>query len=422
MKPLPGSGGPGFKSAGAAATAYAPPAAAAPAATTYAPPAAAAPAPVANAAASGSTWDSLAASKPMKPLPGSGGPGFKASSGFPAAAVAAAPVAAAPAPTQEVFAFSEAAPTSGSVWETLKQSKRMKPLPGSTGAGFKASSAANTYSPPAAAAAPVAAAPVAAAPVVSSLSGEGSSVAAGSVWAGLASSKPMKPLPGSTGPGFKTSAGFQATAPPAAAAPVAAAAPTASSLSSEGSSVSSGSVWAALASSKPMKPLPGSAGPGFKTSAGFQTTAPPAAAAAPVAAAAPAAGSSGFAIGSSPVASGNVWDVLRDSKQMKPLKPAGASGNPYFAALGGSSDVSVVEKQALVNDAFAGMMKDIKSLQSDMQIQVSAIDELRDGITALEVLVNDLQGTLEAVLDERDDLRRQLAAAKSELERLYSKV
>jgi len=90
--------------------------------------------------------------------------------------------------------------------------------------------------------------------------------------------------------------------------------------------------------------------------------------------------------------------------------------------LGGSSDVSVVEKQALVNDAFAGMMKDIKSLQSDMQIQVSAIDELRDGITALEVLVNDLQGTLEAVLDERDDLRRQLAAAKSELERLYSKV
>merc|ERR1712127_733672 len=244
---------------------------------------------------------------------------------------------------------------SGSVWETLKQSKRMKPLPGSTGAGFKASSAANTYSPPAAAAAPVAAAPV-----VSSLSGEGSSVATGSVWAGLASSKPMKPLPGSTGPGFKTSAGFQATAPAAAAAPVAAAAP--------------------------------------------------------------AAGSSGFAIGSSPVASGNVWDVLRDSKQMKPLKPAGASGNPYFAALGGSSDVSVVEKQALVNDAFAGMMKDIKSLQSDMQIQVSAIDELRDGITALEVLVNDLQGTLEAVLDERDDLRRQLAAAKSELERLYSKV
>ena len=126
MKPLPGSGGPGFKSAGAAATAYAPPAPAAPAATTYAPPAAAAPAPVANAAASGSTWDSLAASKPMKPLPGSGGPGFKASSGFPAAAAAAAPVAAAPAPTQEVFAFSEAAPTSGSVWETLKQSKRMK--------------------------------------------------------------------------------------------------------------------------------------------------------------------------------------------------------------------------------------------------------------------------------------------------------
>ena len=41
---------------------------------------------------------------------------------------------------------------------------------------------------------------------------------------------------------------------------------------------------------------------------------------------------------------------------------------------------------------------------------------------AAKVLVNDLQGTLEAVPDERDDFRRPLPAAKSELERLYSKV
>ena len=61
--------------------------------------------------------------------------------------------------------------------------------------GFK--SGASSYTPPPAAAAPVAAAPAAAAPV-SSVSG-GSSVASGSVWASLAGSQQMKPLPGSQG-------------------------------------------------------------------------------------------------------------------------------------------------------------------------------------------------------------------------------
>ena len=59
--------------------------------------------------------------------------------------------------------------------------------------GFQSGSSG--YTPPPAA--PVAAAPVAAAPV-SSLSG-GSSVASGSVWASLAGSQQMKPLPGSQG-------------------------------------------------------------------------------------------------------------------------------------------------------------------------------------------------------------------------------
>lgn len=119
-----------------------------------------------------------------------------------------------------------------------------------------------------------------------------------------------------------------------------------------------------------MKPLPGTSGPGFKTTA----------------------------------------------------TPGTPGANTFVATLGGTSSVSIGEKQALVNDAFAGMMKDIKSLQQDMKIQVEAIDELRDGIAALEILVNDLQETLEAVLDERDDLRRQLAAAKAELERLYARA
>ena len=56
--------------------------------------------------------------------------------------------------------------------------------------GFKSGS--SSYTPPPAAAAPVAAAPV------SSVS-EGSSVASGSVWASLAGSQQMKPLPGTQG-------------------------------------------------------------------------------------------------------------------------------------------------------------------------------------------------------------------------------
>jgi len=300
MKPLPGSGGSGFgytPAAAAPAPAAPAPVAAAPAPVAAAPadpfaaalaaynqaatPAAPAPAaPVTPAftegssVASGSVWASLAGSQQMKPLPGSSGAGFKTSSSAPAysAPVAAAPVAAAPAPVAPVSSVSGGSSVaSGSVWASLAGSQQMKPLPGSQGPGFK--SGASSYTPPPAAAAPVAAAPV------SSLSG-GSSVASGSVWASLAGSQQMKPLPGSQGSGFQSGSSSY-TPPPAAAAPVAAAPVAAAPVSSlsGGSSVASGSVWASLAGSQQMKPLPGSQGSGFKASSSAPSfSAPPAAA------------------------------------------------------------------------------------------------------------------------------------------------
>jgi len=428
MKPLPGSGGSGMGYAppsAAPAPAVEAPAAPAPAAAdpyaaalaSYSQAAApAAPAPVApvtpaftegSSVASGSVWASLAGSQQMKPLPGSGGSGFKASSStFAAPSFATA--------TPETSTYSAPAPAStggssvasGSVWESLAGSQSMKPLPGSSGPGFQASSSTPAYSAPA----PVAPAPVAAAPA----SSVGSSVASGSVWASLAESKSMKPLPGSSGPGFQASSGTPAYSAPA---PVAPAPVAAAPVSSVGSSVASGSVWENLAGSQRMKPLPGSSGPGFQ--AGSSSYTPPAVASAPVAAAPVPVAAAPVSSVESSVASGSVWASLAESKRMKPLP--GSTG-PGFKVKNLSEAVSAsatyAEAETILSTEMDEMMNEIRLLQQDMQLQADEVDALRDRIVRLEDLVGDLQKNLEAVLDERDSLRAQLAAVKTELSRL----
>lgn len=93
-----------------------------------------------SSVASGNVWSNLNGSQRMKPLPGSGGSGFKAAtSSAPTGNTPPAPVSAPPEASSVA---------SGSVWSNLSGSQRMKPLPGSVGPGFQASSSAPAYSAP----------------------------------------------------------------------------------------------------------------------------------------------------------------------------------------------------------------------------------------------------------------------------------
>jgi len=89
-----------------------------------------------------------------------------------------------------------------------------------------------------------------------------------------------------------------------------------------GSSVATGSVWDRLAGTERMKPLKpaGNSGNSYFDNMG---STPVTAVVAPVESA-PAATSI------TSVASGSVWDRLAGTQRMKPLKPAGNSGNNYF--------------------------------------------------------------------------------------------
>eukprot|EP00815_Leptocylindrus_aporus_P011023 CAMPEP_0116060214 /NCGR_PEP_ID=MMETSP0322-20121206/6275_1 /TAXON_ID=163516 /ORGANISM="Leptocylindrus danicus var. apora, Strain B651" /LENGTH=600 /DNA_ID=CAMNT_0003544777 /DNA_START=135 /DNA_END=1937 /DNA_ORIENTATION=- len=277
----------------------------------------------------GMDWEALKQTKQMKPLPGqSQSPNSYVDN------VGNAP-AAAPTPSSDTSSFSLSGGTgssvaSGSVWDRLSGSQQMKPLKPAGNSGN--SYFDNIDSTPV----PSTPAPVPVAASSFSLdSSAGSSVASGSVWASLSGSQKMKPLKPAGNSGNSYFDNFASTPAPSAPAPAPAPAAVSSfSLdSSAGSSVASGSVWASLSGSQKMKPLKpaGNSGNSY-----FDNFASASASNAPAPLPTPAAASS-FSLDSSAessVASGSVWSSLSGSQRMKPLKPAGKSGNSYFDNFG----------------------------------------------------------------------------------------